>query len=108
MSRKPSPAVRNIIKKAADGAELFNFDKKFKSKAFKVKKVIDPTGAGDCFIGGIAGYLAKSDEISFDSIKSAIAYGTAIASYNVENMGTKNLLDLSMNEIKTRINKLNE
>ena len=96
-----------IIKKAADGAELFNFDKKFKSKAFKVKKVIDPTGAGDCFIGGIAGYLAKSDEISFDSIKSAIAYGTAIASYNVENMGTKNLLNLSMNEIKTRINKLN-
>ena len=44
-----------IIKKAADGAELFNFENKFKSNAFKVAKVVDPTGAGDCFIGGIAG-----------------------------------------------------
>ena len=96
-----------IIKKAADGAELFNFEKKFKSNAFKVDKVVDPTGAGDCFIGGIAGYLTQSEEISFDTIKSAIAYGTAIASYNVENMGTKNLLNLSMDDIKIRTNKLN-
>ena len=95
-----------IIKKAADGAELFNFDNQFKSNAFKVAKVVDPTGAGDCFIGGIAGYLTQSDEISFDTIKSAIAYGTSIASYNVENMGTKNLLHLSMDDIKTRTNKL--
>ena len=95
-----------IIKKAADGAELFNFDKRFKSIAFKVEKVVDPTGAGDCFIGGIAGYLTQSKNISFDTIKSAIAYGTSIASYNVENMGTKNLLNLSINDIKTRINKL--
>ena len=96
-----------IIKKAADGAELFNFENKFKSNAFKVAKVVDPTGAGDCFIGGIAGYLTQSKEISFDTIKSAIAYGTAIASFNVENMGTKNLLNLSMDDIKIRTNKLN-
>ena len=96
-----------IIKKAADGAELFNFENKFKSNAFKVAKVVDPTGAGDCFIGGIAGYLTRSEEISFDTIKSAISYGTAIASYNVENMGTKNLLNLSMDDIKIRTNKLN-
>ncbi len=89
-----------IIKKAADGAELFNFENKFKSNAFKVAKVVDPTGAGDCFIGGIAGYLTQSKEITFDTIKSAIAYGTAIASYNVENMGTKNLLNLSIDDIK--------
>ena len=95
-----------IIKKAADGAELFNFEKKFKSNAFKVDKVVDPTGAGDCFIGGVAGYLTQSNEISFETIKSAIAYGTSIASYNVENIGTKNLLNLSLNDIKTRINKL--
>ena len=75
-----------IIKKAADGAELFNFDNQFKSNAFKVSKVVDPTGAGDCFIGGIAGYLTQSKNISFDTIKSAIAYGTSIASYNVENI----------------------
>ena len=96
-----------IIKKAADGAELFNFDNKYKFNAYKVAKVVDPTGAGDCFIGGIAGYLTQSKEISFDTIKSAIAYGTAIASYNVENMGTKNLLNLSMDDIKIRTNKLN-
>ena len=72
----------------------------------KVDKVVDPTGAGDCFIGGIAGYLTQSKNISFDTIKSAIAYGTSIASYNVENIGTKNLLNLSINDIKTRINKL--
>ena len=96
-----------IIKKAADGAELFNFDKRFNSIAFKVDKVVDPTGAGDCFIGGIAGYLTQSKNISFDTIKSAIAYGTSIASYNVENIGTKNLLNLSINDIKTRVNKLN-
>ena len=95
-----------IIKKAADGAELFNFENIYKSNAFRVDKVVDPTGAGDCFIGGIAGYLTQSDEISFDNIKSAIAYGTSIASFNVENMGTKNLLNLSMNDIKSRINKL--
>ena len=95
-----------IIKKAADGAELFNFEKKFKSNAFKVDKVVDPTGAGDCFIGGVAGYLTQSNEISFETIKSAIAYGTSIASYNVENIGTKNLLNLSLDDIKTRINKL--
>ena len=95
-----------IIKKAADGAELFNFENVYKSNAFKVDKVVDPTGAGDCFIGGIAGYLTQSGEISFDNIKSAIAYGTSIASFNVENMGTKNLLNLSMNDIKSRINKL--
>ena len=86
--------------------KLFNFDKRFKSIAFKVDKVVDPTGAGDCFIGGIAGYLTQSKNISFDTIKSAIAYGTSIASYNVENIGTKNLLNLSINDIKTRINKL--
>jgi len=95
-----------IIKKGEHGAELFNYEKRFISNAYKVKKVIDPTGAGDCFIGGIAGFLAQSKEISFQSIKSAINYGTSLASFNVEEMGTKNLLNLSMNDIENRINKL--
>ena len=95
-----------IIKKGEYGAELFNYEKRFISNAYKVRKVIDPTGAGDCFIGGIAGFLAQSKEISFESIKSAINYGTSLASFNVEDMGTKNLLNLSMNDIENRINKL--
>ena len=96
-----------IIKKGKDGAELFNFEKTFVANAYEVEKVIDPTGAGDCFIGGITGYLSQSSEVSFESIKSAIDYGTSLASFNVENMATKNLLNLSINDIKTRINKLN-
>ena len=95
-----------IIKKGKDGAELFNFEKTYVANAYKVEKVIDPTGAGDSFIGGITGYLSQSSEVSFESIKSAIDYGTSIASFNVENMATKNLLNLSMSDIETRINKL--
>ena len=95
-----------IIKKGKDGAELFNFEKTYVANAYEVEKVIDPTGAGDCFIGGITGYLSQSSEVSFESIKSAIDYGTSIASFNVENMATKNLLNLSMSDIETRINKL--
>ena len=95
-----------IIKKGKDGAELFNYEKRYVASAYEVDKVIDPTGAGDCFIGGITGYLSESSEVSFESIKSAIDYGTSLASFNVENMATKNLLNLSMSDIEKRINKL--
>jgi len=95
-----------IIKKGKDGAELFNYEKKFVISAYDVDKVIDPTGAGDCFIGGFAGYLSQSDEVSFNSIKSAINYGTSLASFNVEDMSIKNLLNLSMSDIEKRINKI--
>ena len=95
-----------IIKKGKDGAELFNYEKRYVASAYEVDRVIDPTGAGDCFIGGITGYLSQSSEVSFESIKSAIDYGTSLASFNVENMATKNLLNLSMSDIEKRINKL--
>jgi len=84
-----------IIKKGEKGAELFNYEKRYVTGVFNVEKVLDPTGAGDCFIGGISGFLSESNEISFESIKSAIDYGTSLASFNVEEMGTKNLLNLS-------------
>ena len=95
-----------IIKKGKDGAELFNYEKRYVANAYEVDKVIDPTGAGDCFIGGITGFLSQSSQVSFESIKSAIDYGTSLASFNVENMATKNLLNLSMSDIENRINKL--
>ena len=95
-----------IIKKGKKGAELFNYEKRYVTGVFDVEKVLDPTGAGDCFIGGISGFLSQSDEISFESIKTAIDYGTSLASFNVEEMGTKNLLNLSMNDVQTRVNKL--
>ena len=68
-----------IIKKGKNGAELFNYEKRYVTGAFEVDKVIDPTGAGDCFIGGISGYLSQSDEISFESIKLAIYSGPSNA-----------------------------
>ena len=95
-----------IIKKGKKGAELFNYKKRYVTGVYDVEKVLDPTGAGDCFIGGISGFLSQSDEISFEAIKSAIDYGTSLASFNVEQMGTKNLLNLSMNDIQKRVNKL--
>jgi len=95
-----------IIKKGEKGAELFNYEKRYVTGVFNVEKVLDPTGAGDCFIGGISGFLSESNEISYESIKSAIDYGTSLASFNVEEMGTKNLLNLSMNDVQTRVNKL--
>tara|TARA_B100001059_G_scaffold87745_1_gene85918 strand:+ start:14 stop:916 length:903 start_codon:yes stop_codon:yes gene_type:complete len=95
-----------IIKKGKKGAELFNYKKRYVTGVYDVEKVLDPTGAGDCFIGGISGFLSQSDEISFEAIKSAIDYGTSLASFNVEQMGTKNLLNLSMNDVQKRVNKL--
>ena len=59
-----------IIKKGADGAELFGEGKKYFAPAYKINKVVDPTGAGDCFIAGIAGYLSEINEVSFESLKS--------------------------------------
>ena len=97
-----------IIKKGEDGAELFGEGKKYFAPAYKINKVVDPTGAGDCFIAGIAGYLSEINEVSFESLKSAIYYGTSIASFNLEKLGTKNLLNLPKQKIEERIKTLKE
>jgi len=97
-----------IIKKGKDGAELFAEGRKYCAPAYKINKVVDPTGAGDCFIAGIAGYLSEINEVSFESLKSAIYYGTSIASFNLEEVGTKNLLNLPKNKIEERIKVLRE
>ena len=95
-----------IIKKGVEGAELFGDGKKYCAPAYILDKVTDPTGAGDCFIGGIAGYLSEINEVSFDSLMSAIYYGTSLASFSLEKIGTKNLLNLSKNSIEERIKTL--
>ncbi len=97
-----------IIKKGKDGAELFAEGRKYCAPAYKINKVVDPTGAGDCFIAGIAGYLSEINEVTFESLKSAIYYGTSIASFNLEQVGTKNLLNLPKNKIEERIKVLRE
>ena len=97
-----------IIKKGVEGAELFGDGKKYCAPAHILDKVIDPTGAGDCFIGGIAGYLSEINEVSFETLKSAIYYGTSLASFSLEKIGANNLLNLSKNSIEQRIKILKE
>jgi sugar/nucleoside kinase (ribokinase family) len=92
-----------IIKKGEHGALLFTDDKVFFAPALPLEVVFDPTGAGDTFAGGFIGHLAKKDDISFESMKAAIIYGSAMASFCVEKFGTKRLRELKWVDIDNRI-----
>jgi sugar/nucleoside kinase (ribokinase family) len=92
-----------IIKKGEHGALLFQGEKMFFCPALPLEEVFDPTGAGDTFVGGFIGYLAKTDDISFENMKRAIVYGSAMASFCVEKFGTERLLDLSEEELSARV-----
>ncbi|MFW5659093.1 MAG: PfkB family carbohydrate kinase [Bacteroidota bacterium] len=91
-----------IIKKGEHGALLFFEDKVFFAPALPLEEVFDPTGAGDVFAGGVMGYLAKADDLSFAAFKRSIIYGSAMASFCVEKFGTENLEKLSDEAIQTR------
>ena len=92
-----------IIKKGEHGALLFNEDKVFFAPALPLEEVFDPTGAGDTFAGGFIGYLAKTDDISFENMKNAIIYGSAMASFCVEKFGSVKIENLSDTEINDRV-----
>ena len=92
-----------VIKKGEHGALLFHNEQVFFAPALPLEDVFDPTGAGDSFAGGFAGYLAKTEDYSFDNLKSAIIYGTAMASFCVEAFGTERLLSVSKSEIQKRL-----
>ena len=92
-----------IMKKGEFGATLYSDESEFFCPSFKVKKVIDPTGAGDSFAGAFAGYLAESKNYTFESISSALIYANAIASFCVEKFGIENMLNISKDEIDKRI-----
>ena len=92
-----------IIKKGEHGALLFQDDKMFFCPALPLEDVFDPTGAGDTFVGGFIGYLAKTDDISFENMKRAIVYGSAMASFCVEKFGTERLVDLKEDELVARV-----
>jgi sugar/nucleoside kinase (ribokinase family) len=93
-----------IIKKGENGALLFHGKEVFFAPALPLEEVFDPTGAGDTFAGGFIGYLAKTGDISFENMKNAIIYGSAMASFCVEKFGTERLIDLAEVEMNTRIN----
>jgi sugar/nucleoside kinase (ribokinase family) len=92
-----------IIKKGEHGALLFHEDKIFSAPALPLAEVFDPTGAGDTFAGGFIGYMAKVGAVNFDSMKNAIIYGSALASFCVEKFGTERLRNLSQEEIAARV-----
>jgi sugar/nucleoside kinase (ribokinase family) len=93
-----------IIKKGENGALLFHGTEVFFAPALPLEEVFDPTGAGDTFAGGFMGYLAKTGDISFEGMKNAIIFGSAMASFCVEKFGTERIIDLSETELNTRVN----
>jgi sugar/nucleoside kinase (ribokinase family) len=92
-----------IIKKGEHGALLFYNEKVFFAPALPLEEVFDPTGAGDTFAGGFIGYLAATDDISFENMKRAIIAGSALASYCVEKFGTERLSEISKADVEARI-----
>ena len=77
----------------------------FFAPALPLEEVFDPTGAGDTFAGGFIGHLAKTDDISFDNMKRAIIYGSAMASFCVEKFGAERIMNLKPEEIQARVNE---
>lgn len=92
-----------VIKKGEHGALLFNSDNVFFAPALPLEEVFDPTGAGDTFAGGFIGYLAKTDDISFSNMKRAIIYGSAMASFTVEQFGTERLQTVDNADLNNRL-----
>jgi sugar/nucleoside kinase (ribokinase family) len=92
-----------IIKKGEHGALLFHETKVFFAPALPLEEVFDPTGAGDTFAGGFMGYIASTDDYSFENMKRAIIAGSAMASFCVEQFGTEKLENLSKQDIEDRI-----
>ena len=98
--------TRGIVTKLGKyGAALYTQDDFFALPAYPLSEVIDPTGAGDTFAGGFVGYVAAHPEadIDHDLLSKAMAYGTAIASYNVEEFGTERVERLTADEIHQRV-----
>jgi sugar/nucleoside kinase (ribokinase family) len=92
-----------VIKKGEHGALLFHGANVFFAPALPLEEVFDPTGAGDSFAGGFIGYLANTRDISFENMKRAIIFGSAMASFCVEKFGTERLLHLTQEEIDNRV-----
>ena len=91
-----------IIKKGEHGALLFHGQDVFFAPALPLEEVFDPTGAGDTFAGGFLGYLAATRDVSFENMKSAVIYGSAMASFVVERFGPERLISVKKEEIRQR------
>jgi len=92
-----------VIKKGEHGALLFHDDHVFYAPALPLEEVFDPTGAGDTFAGGFAGYIAKTGDTSFENMKNAVIFGSTLASFCVEKFGTQRMEDLSKQDVHKRL-----
>lgn len=94
-----------VIKKGEHGALLFHKENIFFAPALPLEEVFDPTGAGDTFAGGFTGYLAATDNISFENMKNAVIHGSNLASFSVECFGTERMENLERSEINRRLHQ---
>jgi len=94
-----------VIKKGEHGAFLFNEENVFFAPALPLEEVFDPTGAGDTFAGGFAGYLAATGNTSFNNIKNAVIHGSNLASFCVERFGTERMKELDRDEVNKRLHQ---
>ena len=92
-----------VIKKGEHGALLFHQNQVFFAPALPLEEVFDPTGAGDTFAGGFIGYLAETKDTSFENMKRAVIFGSAMASFCVEKFGTERIINLTPSEVDERI-----
>ncbi|GAA0736687.1 PfkB family carbohydrate kinase [Gaetbulibacter jejuensis] len=97
-----------VIKKGEHGALLFHNDSVFYAPALPLEEVFDPTGAGDTFAGGFAGYLAKTGDVSFENMKNAVIYGSTLASFCVEKFGTERMKNLPKKEVHQRLQQFKD
>jgi sugar/nucleoside kinase (ribokinase family) len=94
-----------IIKKGEHGALLFDGTNIFSAPALPLEDVFDPTGAGDTFAGGFIGYLAQSGDISFENMKRAVIYGSALASFCCEKFGPQRLQEITAEDMNNRVDE---
>jgi len=92
-----------VIKKGEHGALLFHNEEVFFAPALPLEEVFDPTGAGDTFAVGFTGFIAQSENVSFDNMKNAVIYGSNLASFCVEKFGTERMLALDKKEVVSRL-----
>jgi sugar/nucleoside kinase (ribokinase family) len=92
-----------VIKKGEHGAMFFSEHETYVLPAFPTERVIDPTGAGDSFAGGMMGYLTAEDEFEPQTLKMAMAYGILVASFNVEGFGLERMLEITRDDVEQRL-----
>jgi sugar/nucleoside kinase (ribokinase family) len=100
LSRGPKMAV---IKQGEHGALLVDADTVFKAPAYPLQEVFDPTGAGDAFAGGFMAHVARSTDITFDNLRRAMVYGSAMGSFAVEAFGVQRFETVTLAEVRARV-----